>query len=327
MAQTRIVAGLLAIAGLLDPTGAEALICETLGTAAARFNIVASNKLVTKPRVPYRGVYSYGCNSTGFDGSEMASCSTTARPRDAAFDSLTLTQSTGTAIRFRDGGEFPCSPSLAGQIVTGGGAVKLLGDVTSNLTDTTGTHPAVAACTDAMTGLQAASAAFAAMPPVRTYKKIFVKRGQEFVIDATGAGVINIESLVMEGVPVEPLSYGYGYAYRTGSCASNPDAGGGTAILRIEGNGLDDVVLNVGNLELGGCAELYSSAPLLLNVPGRGRKVQIGISTFFFGEGVPPDILAPERTVYIVGGRTDLGTPIGGVYARKLISLGYVYSQ
>ena len=165
------------------------------------------------------------------------------------------------------------------------------------------------------------------MPPVRTYKKIFVKRGQEFVIDSTGAGVIDIESLVMEGVPVEPLSYGYGEGYRTGSCASNPDAGGGTAILRIEGNSLDDVVLNVGNLELGGCAELYASAPLLFNVHGRGRKVQIGISTFLFGDGVPPDILAPERTVYIVGGRTDLGTPIAGVYARKLISLGYVYSQ
>jgi hypothetical protein len=170
------IAAFLSVTSLVVPTVARALICDTIGTAAARFNIVASDKLVTKPRIPYGGVYSSGCNSTGFGDTDMSSCSKTARPRDAELDSLTATQSKGTAVRFRDGGKFACAPSYASQIVTGGGAVKLYGEVRADVTDTTGTHPAVAACNDSITQLEAASAAFAAMPPVRTYKKIWLFR-------------------------------------------------------------------------------------------------------------------------------------------------------
>jgi hypothetical protein len=84
----------------------------------------------------------------------------------------------------------------------------------------------------------------------------------------------------------------------------------------------------LGRLDLGNCAHLELAGAvqtLLFSVPGAGRKIRVGVQAF--DSETPPDILAPERVVSIRGGRTESSTSIAGVYARKLISLGYVFSE
>ena len=320
MSRIRTLATWIAFAGLVIPGAAGALICDTLGSAASRWDLVTQDKVVTKRRVPYYSYYYYGCNSWGFTGEDFASCSASARYFHSSLDSITATRSTGTALRFKDGGEHECgSSSNVFEIFTGGGRARLSGLLNPDTIDTTGTQPAVAACDDAIAQMSAASAAFAAMPAVRTFGKVRIERGEELVIDATGGGVIDIEQLIMAAVPAGPYN-----GYRVGTCIYDADIDG-NATLRIEGNFTDEVVLNVGHLDVGGCAEIYSDPLLLINVPGPGRKVRIGISAFY-SSAFPPDLLAPERTVRVVGGRTEEATAIAGVYARKLVSLGYVYN-
>jgi hypothetical protein len=113
-------------------------------------------------------------------------------------------------VRFTDGGIFPCTGTYVEHVYTGGGAVRLPNSVEFATVDTTGTHPSVAACSQAIDALATASAAFAAMPPVQTFGDVTIKRGQELVIDATGGGVIRMDELTLEQVPIRHNgNYGY----------------------------------------------------------------------------------------------------------------------
>jgi hypothetical protein len=311
----------LAFAGLALPAVAEALICETLGAAASRFDVVVADKVDARPRRPYAGYYGAYCATWGLAAEGMATCSSSARFFGASLDSCTATRSTGTAVRFKDGGEECGQSTFLWEIYTGGGTVQFSGPInfTPDLVDTTGTHPGVDACSGAIDQMKTASQAFAAMTPVKTIDKIRVNRGEHYVLDATGGGVINIGKLTMEGVPVGPYN-----GYRVGTCVYNIDTLG-KAELTINSNPSDEVVLNIGYLELGPCADIYTDSPVLVNLPGPGRKIRIGLAAFNAGN-FPPDILAPERTVAVTGGRTEEITPVSGVYARKLVTLGYVYN-
>jgi hypothetical protein len=85
------------------------------------------------------------------------------------------------------------------------------------------------------------------------------------------------------------------------------------------------VVINVGDLQIGSCAEIDSSVGrVLFNVAGYGRKVRIGQNALVsYNDGV--HILAPTRIVSVRGARTEADTRIGSIFAKKLITLGYVY--
>jgi hypothetical protein len=294
---------------------AFALICETLGPAISGFGNVVGDKFVTKPRATPGGTYNYGCSGWGFVGRD--SCSLSAQFKQGEFDTITATRASGTALRFRDGGEYECRSSAVEFVFTGGGRADLSDFIEPDIVDTTGTTPEVATCRDALGGLMAASAAFAAMPPAQTFTRVKVGHGGEFRIDASGTGVVNIEELKLYSALARPIS-----GYRYGDC--DPEDG---ATLIVDGTA-PEVVINVGRLDLGNCAHLELAGgvqTLLFNVPGAGRKIRVGVQAF--DSETPPDILAPERVVSIRGGRTESSTSIAGVYARKLISLGYVFSE
>src|SRR5262245_19035380 len=251
---------------VLLPTMAFALICETLG-AAIGFGSIVGDKFVTKPRATPGGTYNYGCSGWGFVGRD--SCSSTAQFKGGEFYTVTATRGTGTAVSFRDGGEYECRSSTVDSVFTGGGRAQLSDFLSPDVVDTTGTAPEVAACRDALGALMAASAAFAAMTPAQTFERVKVGRGEVLTVDGSGTGVINMEELKLDSALARPA-----YGYRYGDCS--PDDG---ATLVVEGSA-PEVVINVGRLDLGNCAHLELGSgvqTLLFNVPGAGRKIRVGV--------------------------------------------------
>jgi hypothetical protein len=83
-------------------------------------------------------------------------------------------------------------------------------------------------------------------------------------------------------------------------------------------------VINVNHLAIGNCAYLYvvsvQGVNVVINVPGRGRKVRIGIEADTW-DGI--NLLAPERTVEVVGAGSDIGTYFGRIWARRGIFKGF----
>lgn len=300
---------------------ADALICETLG-AAGEIDQVAMTKIVAKGKPPFYGYYYYGCSPFGLVGNDT--CSPVAKFTASELVDVIGTRAAGTAILLRDGGPGPCvGPSIV-TAITGGGAVKLRGPEAQVFDDidTSGTHPELTHCTEAIAAAPTASEAFAAMAPTQTFGKVVVEQGEELVIDGTGGAIVDMESLVLKAVPVRKY-----YGYQLGTCAYSYYELGGFATLSVTGNPGDEVVINTGSLDIGNCAEVNTDGPLVLfNVPGRGKKVRIGVSAIVdFFDGTT--ILAPERLVQIRGARSEADTRIGQVISKKLISIGYVYQS
>lgn len=299
---------------LVIPSSAFALICETLGPAIPTFNYIGGDKISVKARAPQPD---YGCSAWGLVASDV--CTSLAKITSSEIVAVTATRAAGTAVAIRSNDD-ECTRTSISDVFTGGGGVKLprepyaVGDV-----DTSGTAPSVARCASAIDDMSTASAAFAAMPPVQTFGRVHVEQDQELVIEAFGGGVINMDELKLAGVPLRP-SYGY-----RGTCAYNYYELGGLATLRIDANPEDEVVINTRSLDIGACAEIDSSAGnVVINVPGSGRKVRVGTSALVAENG-NVDILAPERVVSLRGARTEADTRMGSVWARRLVTLGFVY--
>jgi hypothetical protein len=176
--------------------------------------------------------------------------------------------------------------------------------------DTSGTHPQVGACRDALSDARAASAAFAAMTPTQSFGRITVPLGEIFTIDARGGAVVDIESLTLVGPEISG-KVGYG-GYHNRSCyAVDFDEPSGLEVLYHPG---DQVILNVERLTIGNCSYIYDQPPeMVVNVPGRGPRVHFGIGSATF-----LNLLAPDRRVDVVGTGDDAGTYPGRVWAKNV---------
>jgi len=213
---------------------------------------------------------------------------------------------------------------LNGDLITGGGAVGGLQFVGSPVPtpDTSGTNPRLADCETAVADMVAASAQIAAMTPILTLGDVEIGRGEFVSIDATGGGVVSMDSLVMKGSREAPVDGGIKDCYSSFDEAAS--------LLLISGP-TDQVVLNVGKLQIGNCARLLRQTssfhtvllPMVFNVPGRGSPVKIGTQVGL-ADDANPLVLAPERKMTIVGSRLDYEPVVTGIYAERLKSIGYV---
>src|SRR5262249_39668686 len=117
---------------------------------------------------------------------------------------LVATAASGVAANLIGGGGPQCAAYYSNNgfdIVTGGGKIKMAPNDVFNTTDTTGTRPEVGACAQAIQDVVAGSAQLAAMPPVKTLGNVVVHLNEEATIDATGGGVIQVDSITMQASP------------------------------------------------------------------------------------------------------------------------------
>jgi hypothetical protein len=103
------------------------------------------------------------------------------------------------------------------------------------------------------------------------------------------------------------------------SCYSGEFYGGELDIASDAG---DQVVINVDDLDVGGCSFLdvgYGS-DVVLNVVGPGRRVRLGLSA-----QLPAHlhVLAPERSVKLQGGDIESPVFVPGIVARSVVVKGY----
>ena len=175
-------------------------------------------------------------------------------------------------------------------------------------TDTTGTHPKLARCTDAMDDALAASAYFASLPPTHVYGDVDVGPGEEVVIDAGGGpglAVIDIGSLRVRGGPKDPVS---------GDC-------GPRANLYFDGP--ENLVVNVRKtLEVGRCGQVssFDHPQAVINVPGRGAAVRIGGTA-----ALPVAVLAPERNIKVrkTVESFEVSNYLGQLHGRMVTMAGF----
>jgi len=231
---------------------------------------------------------------------------------------LVATQSTGTAIAFKDSARYECQENdMNDDIVTGGGLIKgAPDDPFFGTIDTTGTNPIVSSCTQAFVDAVDQSNAIRAMPAVLELGDVLVRQGEYLSIDVPpGGGVIRMQSLVLQGVRSRVSS---GYTYE---CLYSDQDG---AYLELIGSQDDEVVLDVvGKVSIGACGAISpSSEAFLINVAGEGNAVRMGKHSY--GDGVSISILAPERTIKLEGTRVPEATYVGYVWGRKIVTRGYV---
>jgi hypothetical protein len=288
MAATGSVILVAAVLLACSPRGARAAcpqdICDCIGEAA-KFDVVATRILSMKPGVSGYAPYTYASSAVVVDDG----CATKARILGTEYavseiDDLFLLQGPGAvAGRFRTnrGYGYPGTWVL-GDLATGGGKIAGGVDVSGSL-DTTGTHPRLPECAQAVADAQSASASLAALTPTMDLGRLVV-RG-EYLTIPVGPGV-----QVITASHISLLNRPY-YGYRYG------------AILQFDLDaGTEAVILNTGGLIVDRASAIYGpDDQMIINVPGPGPTVVLKREAT-----VTPGILAPERRIF-VDSSGDLG--------------------
>jgi hypothetical protein len=131
--------------------------------------------------------------------------------------------------------------------------------------------------------------------------------------------VAQISSLLIEGQPSQRLD---GQRIRT--CDDGIDT-----TLDVLGNAGDTIVLNIAHLDVGNCGRirpqitglgLLAPPGLMLNVPGAGRRIRVGTEAYMY-DGV--NLLAPRRTLNVIGSSYDYGTLLNQVWAKRATFQGF----
>ena len=263
-----------------DMVGDVCIVCGRLGEAV-HFGITASEKIIALA----------GRVTGEIQRTELAShvCTTTARIAGADVNDDSTTEgrdlialaSGGTAVQLAFFGDQ--EPEVSGVVATGGGRVVVPPGLSFPPTvDTSGTHPQVPRCTQALDDALAASAAFAAMPATDVYGDVEIGPDEEVVIDAGGGpglAVIEFNSLRVRGGPKDPVS---------GDCDTR---------ARLYFDGPENLIVNVRKVfEVGRCGQVnsFDHPQAVINVPGGGTAVRIGgTATLSIA------LLAPERNVKV----------------------------
>jgi hypothetical protein len=207
------------------------------------------------------------------------------------------TNSKGTAASFRQKGPYQDNYTYGVQVdllATGGGAVKGLANLDYYTLDTTGTHPRVGDCRQAILDMKAASETFAALPPTQVLGTFLVK--DDFATIEAGPGVNVIDMTRMLLLPGS--SYGIS----------------GAAILDIvTEDDTEAVIINTLGLVVGEFCQIYADDPtkVIINVVGPGPQVRI--SPFALADLT---ILAPERTATVGMQLGDFA--VGGLMAKRV---------
>jgi Putative Ice-binding-like adhesive domain len=293
---------LCAMAAAAPPVRAG-FVCDELGPRLADFGVV-TDKLVSN----------YGTSQVRGEpwGSSIyvGACTSKASLKPTVFGAyyagpiaLVATATDGVAVNFRRGlplGQ-PDRSYVDGDIATGGGRVAGEfgpGDIEGTI-DTTGTHPTVADCMQAMADAQTASAYFASLTPNRTFGATTIEPFETFTLAAAPNEVIHFDSLKVKG-DFDP---------------DFPQLCLESTVFRITGG---PAVINVGSLDVGPCVSVRRPTPaVIFNVPGSGRQIRVGR-----GAVVQVPILAPGRNVSVRGTLDDQITFTGFVWARRLKMTG-----
>jgi hypothetical protein len=250
-------------------------------------------------------------------------CSTTSRFVGGPIVSgdVVALASSGVAIANprTDHGSPYCGNGFVENAVTGGGSISghldlaTGGVVVSGVIDTSGTHPALAPCAQAMVDAAAASTALAALPApsAQTLGRVVVKKNDVVTLHAGTTGVINVDTLkIQNGHLVRAQFQEHG-------CDESAELDVDTDLSYT-----GDVVINVRNLFIGQCAYLSLSVGrnVVFNVPGPGGTVRIGVDA----QAWSAPILAPQRNVMIAGdGNSDTPTYHSSVWARRVKSRAF----
>jgi len=291
-----------------DGVGDACFICATLGSLPT-WGTVAQRTVTAKAGVSVYGGFGWGTYFSGMCAQQAKL--QLALSQDGSFGGpldLVATATSGTGILFRTARYVYFDPDTngtdGGDVVTGGSQVKgpyvagVYGD--GGTTDTSGTHPRVADCLQAQAEARNASATFAALPPTQTFGNITVGPNDDVELVAGVNEVIQIDSLQLKGQKLQKNS-----KYCDGDQISSIYISGGPAIL------------NIGKLGIGNCAYIDAGRGVVLNVPGKGRSIHIGVQT------QTPPILAPQRTLVIEGGGDDTNTDVDNVWVDKLLVSGF----
>ena len=286
-----------------DGIGDACFICATLGDLPL-YSAVVQSSLTTKLTSSYLW---FGTEFTN------TACVGRARLRGARFvedrtpGDVVATATAGTAIRFT------ASPpnaymmnEISGDAVTGGGAVK--GNAAlyylGGAIDTTGTHPALASCVQAMADARRVSAQFAALQPTRVLGDVRVGPGERVDIIGGQNEVVQIGSLTVAGGNEDLGCNKYSYTEPPGQLSISADS----------------MVVNVtGKVQFGHCAAVTGGYDVVINVVGKGPSIRVGRENF------PPAILAPERTLIVTGAVDDDGTWLVHAWVGKLLVDGLTY--
>lgn len=299
---------LLVVLATCLPTAARAAcpesICDCLGEAKT-FSVVASGVPSIKGgRYRFTGGYPGYPTGTFIEGDLCAPAALLSGFVDSQtglFNLIALAGPGRIAAQFyahdpyHEGYSYP-GVLVDEQVITGGG--RVVGEVEVGVgIDTTGTHPRLGSCQQAINDMQSASATLAALAPTQDLGRVSV-RGETFEINAgPGVNVIAATEIALRVKRVPPYEY--------------PEP----AILQIN---LDPstqaVIVNTPRLRVRGECEIVvdysgSEGKVILNVPGHGSTVAISLQ----GTVTVP-ILAPDRRV-LVGGKLVTGVFEWGDYS------------
>lgn len=273
-------------------------ICACVGDAG-RFDLVGTKVDVSAGKVRYSG-YSYPIPGNV----DSSVCATTGRfsgisggESMISGDIICTLPPDKTAVTLR-GYKYYGYPqpgvSVGGDIATGGGAIKGMDfALVTGITDTTGTHPRVASCQQAVVDAQAASATLKALAPAQDLGELIIEAGNSHEIYAgPGVQVINATKIRLKSKKY------YGYPI-------------GAALNINLSETTESVIVNVAEqLSVGKECNISVAggdpSAVIINVHGPKAKVQIGK-----GASVDPAILAPTTRTLNVPQYATVGNLFG----------------
>jgi hypothetical protein len=281
--------------GLLAPVHAACpqSLCDCLGETK-HFTLAASDKLSIKQGfLSYYGYnYLFGTFVLGDVCGPTAFLSGPSQNPRTQVGSLVALAGPGTvAARFLtlDSQHLNIPGVVADLVATGGGAIA--GDVQAGVVDTTGTHPRLASCQQAITDMQSASATLAALTPTQDLGRVVVRGEMRNIAVGPGVQVIAATSISLHSTG----TYGLG----------------NSGVLRISADpGTQAVILNTSRLTVGRDCALAFSGPsdtMIINVSGKGATVRIADTSY------SEAILAPQRSVTV-----GIDTTPSNIYAQTI---------
>jgi len=306
----------LAAALLAVSTSARAgMVCDTLATTA-HYAALASKKITTALMYdPFNACHNNVEFHAGLCCTNAQLAATPIFDSGAPFASgLTALAVTKTAVGIGPNppGATCSQPYIEGDLATGGGVVVSAYGLTPGQTgviDTTGTHPALGACTQALADALAASTAFAAMTPTQVFDKVIIQPGQVLDLVVSDGEVVQMKQLNLVRGPY-----------------SHPDQGtcpGLQSKLRISGLGPGEkAVINVtATVSIGDCSVIENSefAGVVINASGPG-SVRFGISVDNQGAA----ILAPLRTIGVKGPGNPAPSRVNNLWGKSVQMSGNV---
>lgn len=208
----------------------------------------------------------------------------------------------GIAVKFTGSmsyGEYYTGAYIAGDVATGGGSIDgaSFAEIDGEI-DSTGAHPLIPECTQALADAVTGSATLAALPPAQRLGDLLIRDGASYDI-TVGSGevsVIEIDKLILK-----PLKM-YGYAY--------------SSTLNINLDGTNSVIINAKKLTVGAsCQILVHGGDLedvIINVARTGPNVRIARDAV-----VAAPILAPQRKIVAA-----VNSSCTNLFASKLIVKG-----